>query len=523
MNQPNNFRALQEAYRSTVMEAETFKKFPKPIPLSGSNLVFYGIGRDANGNKTIKVGANGKGFTIQTLANVPTAHRIQMGDAPSEKELNSISSEINKYVKAFGSKNQKALMGESMVFHTADDVMKYVLSRWGVSSREELSSADRDRFDLEFKLVMASHPITSESNESDYKKLFNSILDQYGASSPAELSEKDKKEFFDKVDAALKAEEESDIDEAACNKKRKKVREQLGKVNVDDQTDVEITTVEEEEQDDESDDVEDKETENESVGSFKVGSYVMYTDDDGETYEVKIVGKTGSDYTVSYRGKTKRVSSTELSESLGKKKSNIKEEAPDEDEDDEDTLEVEANEDETLDEIEKEIDDEFSENIIKVGGKRLGLSQGMIRAFSKGADIVVKKVCNKCGFHMPAFSGRYPNACPLCGDDFTADDIEESFGAYKNGKCIGILTPIKSLKEGAFSEMDIDIQSIIDDFVRQRKAGEITSKDDLLKKIRALSMGKNIPKGVDPNIVKTNISDIAKGIADAFRKKGIKF
>lgn len=49
-----------------------------------------------------------------------------------------------------------------------------------------------------------------EKTKEEYQKFFNSILDKYGVSSPAELSVEQKKKFFEEVDKGWKADEESD-------------------------------------------------------------------------------------------------------------------------------------------------------------------------------------------------------------------------------------------------------------------------------------------------------------------------
>tara|TARA_R110002020_G_scaffold90534_4_gene220442 strand:- start:155 stop:622 length:468 start_codon:yes stop_codon:yes gene_type:complete len=55
-------------------------------------------------------------------------------------------------------------------------------------------------------------------------------------------------------------------------------------------------------------------------------------------------------------------------------------------------------------------------------------SGGLQRAlFSNGNGFsakVVKKECDKCGMLMPKYAGRYPDACPMCGDVVDDNDKE---------------------------------------------------------------------------------------------------
>lgn len=64
----------------------------------------------------------------------------------------------------------------------------------------------------------------SEDKKEDYKKFFAKKLEKYGVKSPDELSDADKKKFYDEVDAEWTAEDEScKVNEAAksiVNKKQ---------------------------------------------------------------------------------------------------------------------------------------------------------------------------------------------------------------------------------------------------------------------------------------------------------------
>ena len=70
-----------------------------------------GIGRDANGNKVVKVKTNtGHSFSIQTNVNVPTAHKLSSLSDASADELKKIENEILDYVKKHGTAKQKDIL-----------------------------------------------------------------------------------------------------------------------------------------------------------------------------------------------------------------------------------------------------------------------------------------------------------------------------------------------------------------------------------------------------------------------------
>ena len=66
--------------------------------------------------------------------------------------------------------------------------------------------------------------VESEDKKEDYKKFFAKKLEKYGVKSPDELSDADKKKFYDDVDAEWTGEkEEPEVNEAAksiVNKKQ---------------------------------------------------------------------------------------------------------------------------------------------------------------------------------------------------------------------------------------------------------------------------------------------------------------
>jgi uncharacterized Zn finger protein (UPF0148 family) len=50
------------------------------------------------------------------------------------------------------------------------------------------------------------------------------------------------------------------------------------------------------------------------------------------------------------------------------------------------------------------------------------LTPGMMKALGK--TMKLKRICDKCGFMMPKYSGRYPKFCPNCADPVTDKDKE---------------------------------------------------------------------------------------------------
>ena len=67
--------------------------------------------------------------------------------------------------------------------------------------------------------------VESEDKKEDYKKFFAKKLEKYGVKSPDELSDTDKKKFYDEVDAEWTGEkEEPEVDEKkSCNEASKSI------------------------------------------------------------------------------------------------------------------------------------------------------------------------------------------------------------------------------------------------------------------------------------------------------------
>lgn len=95
------------------------------MAIQGTNLVAVGMGRDINGNSTIRFqhrdkGYNARGFSIQTNGNLPTAHRFRGTGNLSTSMWNreQISREVRNYVMNYGTPRQKMMA----TFIRADDI-----------------------------------------------------------------------------------------------------------------------------------------------------------------------------------------------------------------------------------------------------------------------------------------------------------------------------------------------------------------------------------------------------------------
>jgi rubrerythrin len=76
------------------------------------------------------------------------------------------------------------------------------------------------------------------------------------------------------------------------------------------------------------------------------------------------------------------------------------------------------------------------------------LNQGMITGLGKGMNgDKVKKKCDKCGFIMPKYAGRYPTYCPACGEDMNPNNpVMEDEDLKKNAEKMNVL--IEAEEEG---------------------------------------------------------------------------
>jgi len=72
-------------------------------------MIEYKLGRDVNGNKTLKVKVGtAKAFSIQTCQNLPNTHRCIDED---DINYSQTSNEVHAYIKMFGTPRQKELLG----------------------------------------------------------------------------------------------------------------------------------------------------------------------------------------------------------------------------------------------------------------------------------------------------------------------------------------------------------------------------------------------------------------------------
>ena len=99
-----------------------YRKFRKPMPIQGTNLVAVGMGFDVNGNSTIRFQHRDKGygeggFSIQTNGNLPTAHRVRSNNAWM-RNREQISREVRNYVMRFRTPRQQMMA----TFIRADDI-----------------------------------------------------------------------------------------------------------------------------------------------------------------------------------------------------------------------------------------------------------------------------------------------------------------------------------------------------------------------------------------------------------------
>ncbi|CAL9978082.1 hypothetical protein VPHK449_0031 [Vibrio phage K449] len=80
------------------------------------------FGRDTNGNRTLKIETTElggrRGFSIQTLGNLPTAHRATDEELKKSKALrHKVALEVEHWVKRWGSPKQKLGMYTFLAIH----------------------------------------------------------------------------------------------------------------------------------------------------------------------------------------------------------------------------------------------------------------------------------------------------------------------------------------------------------------------------------------------------------------------
>jgi hypothetical protein len=191
---------------------------------------------------------------------------------------------------------------------------------------------------------------------------------------------------------------------------------------------------------------------------------------------------------------------------------------------------IDENESITKSDVIEESKEVYDDIIISEDGKefiidekKFTITQGVANAFRKPelayGKIMVKKICSKCNFHMPAFTGRYPSNCPLCGTPF-AQSEKVKYSLNTEGRCIAVL---EELKEGKFKEISQEIDVTVDDIVQQIKDRKVKNNRDLNNLLKKMKSGKDLPSGVQTSTVKNNFSKIVTGISAKIKKDKVKF
>ena len=185
-------------------------------------------------------------------------------------------------------------------------------------------------------------------------------------------------------------------------------------------------------------------------------------------------------------------------------------------------------------EEQKEDSDEIilfdEEGTARINEKKFMITQGIANAFRKPdlikGNVVIKKVCSNCNFHMPSFAGKYPTNCPLCGTPFEQKfkvsqekKIKERFAVYEKDECVYV---VEEIKEGKFKDIEIEKDMVVDYVVGMVKSKKINNKKDLMSLMKDMKSGKKLPKDVDKNIVKNNFSEIVTNVGQRLRKERLK-
>lgn len=170
------------------------------------------------------------------------------------------------------------------------------------------------------------------------------------------------------------------------------------------------------------------------------------------------------------------------------------------------------------------------EGTARINEKKFMITQGIANAFRKPdlikGNVVIKKVCSNCNFHMPSFAGKYPTNCPLCGTPFDVEmkvsqekKIKERFAVYEKDECVYV---VEEIKEGKFKDIEIEKDMVVDYVVGMVKSKKINNKKDLMSLMKDMKSGKKLPKDVDKNIVKNNFSEIVTNVGQRLRKERLK-
>lgn len=147
----------------------------KGVQLPNSNVFLVKKGRDGNGNATVVVNVDGdRNFSIQSNGNLPGTHHI-LTPSPKVKSLTSeelatISKEVVKYIKNYGTTKQKKWLRESHTIQITKSQLRSLIEE-----------------------------CICEETES-YKQFFQSVLKKFNVTSPEELKGDKKAEFFQYVE-----------------------------------------------------------------------------------------------------------------------------------------------------------------------------------------------------------------------------------------------------------------------------------------------------------------------------------
>ena len=81
--------------------------------VNDKRVISLSLGRDTNGNKTLKVAiADKAGFAIQTNSNLPKTHRMTSDDLNYRVAIG----ELKKWVRLFGTVHQRNVTGFGCAF-----------------------------------------------------------------------------------------------------------------------------------------------------------------------------------------------------------------------------------------------------------------------------------------------------------------------------------------------------------------------------------------------------------------------
>jgi hypothetical protein len=117
-------------------------------------------------------------------------------------------------MKDFKSTKQEMLTLDKKYGYADAKALKKLVGKMSVEDLLNMHKLRTDKNDVHAVNVIAIELVKrtklKEGEESDYDKFFNAKLKKWGVSSPDELSDEDRKKFFDEVDREWKADKETD-------------------------------------------------------------------------------------------------------------------------------------------------------------------------------------------------------------------------------------------------------------------------------------------------------------------------